>query len=286
MLNYRHLRDVWIDAIADLVSPPEGVKLPWWPKLNAAVGGLRPHELTLLCAPTGAGKTQLLANISAQLLEQSVPHFVAPVETGDRDYVTRVVSSLDRRDYNTGEPVRMGTIEALTARYGEEFQRPLYIATYDNRVEVEELINLLKFMHSEHGIRVALLDNLNFFLKVVSSQMEKAEMDSAVHNFVILAKRLPIHIILIVHPRKTEQGRVESEFDIKGSSTAVQEASNVLLFNRPKPNDVEDEKRKLTDRELVFRKIRRRGFNVGKSFWLEYQQGRLEEFEDGHYGST
>lgn len=277
-LEYRHATEVWIDAAEELMAPVVGVPMPWWRQLTDMIGGLRPHELTLLCAPTGAGKTQLLANLSAQLLASSVPQFVAPVETGDTDFLIRVFSCLDKFDYNSGGVVAPELVTALTTRYADLISRsPLFFSTYDNRVAIEDMISMLRYMHQEHGVKVALLDNLNFFLKVVSSQMEKAEMDHAMHEFVILAKKIPMHIILVVHPRKTERGRVESEFDIKGSSTAVQESSNVLLFNRPVPEDVSKGQREPTDRELVFRKIRKRGQNVGRPIWLTYQDGRLHE---------
>jgi replicative DNA helicase len=278
-LNYRPLSRVWGDAARYLVSPPQGVRLPWWPRFSDMVGGLRPHELTLLCAPTGAGKTQLLANLSAQLLGMDIPHFVAPVETGDTDFALRLLSVIQKRDYNIGEAVPEHEVKAISKSLEPLLEREVYIASYDNRVEIEEMTAMLKWMHSEHGCQVALLDNLNFFLKVVSAQQERAEMDAAVHEFVMLAKAIPMHILLIVHPKKTEGGRVESEFDIKGSSTAVQEASNVLLFNRPKQEDVDADAHYPTDRELVFRKIRKRGVNVGKPIWFQFTEGRYQELK-------
>lgn len=280
MLEYRHVSDVWVNAAEELLNPAIGVPLPWWPRFTGLLGGMRPHELTLLCAPTGAGKTQLLANLSAQLLIGKIPHFVAPVETGDTDFVRRVISCLAKRDYNNGDGVNGDELQKLTAQYANIVAKgPLNLATYDNRVAIEDMLTMLKYQHQTYGTRVALLDNLNFFLKVVSSQHEKAEMDNAMHEFVMLAKKLPMHIILIVHPRKTEKGRVESEFDIKGSSTAVQEAANVLLFNRPLPEDVEKGRREITDRELVFKKIRKRGENTNKPIWLAYAGGRLQELK-------
>lgn len=280
MLEYRPLSEVWMNAATEMLDPPKGLSLPWWPRFTSLLGGMRPHELTLLCAPTGAGKTQLLANLSSQLLIGKVPHFVAPVETGDTDFVRRVISCLGKRDYNNGDRVSGEELQKVTAQFQSIIMDGcLNLASYDNRVAIDEMLTMLKYQHQEYGCQVALLDNLNFFLKVVSSQLEKAEMDNAMHEFVMLAKKLPMHIILIVHPRKTEQGRVESEFDIKGSSTAVQEASNVLLFNRPRPDDVDKGRREITDRELVFRKIRKRGVNVGIPIWLAYNGGRLQELK-------
>jgi hypothetical protein len=96
----------------------------------------------------------------------------------------------------------------------------------------------------------------------------------------MFVKKYPIHIILICHPRKTEGGRVESEFDIKGSATAVQECANVILFNRPKKEDVDGITRTWSQRELVFKKIRKRGMYVNKPIWLDYANGRYTELEN------
>lgn len=280
MLNYRNASEVWDEVTRALVSPPRGLALPWWARTTLYLGGLRENEITLLCAPTGAGKTQLLANISVQLLAQGIPHFAAPVETGDVDFLARVASVLTRQDLNTGDPVAPAIVQGIgKALSDERTLEHLFISTYDNRVEIQEMVNLLKYLSQEYGIRVALLDNLNFFLKVVSSNQEKAEMDSAIHEFVMLVKRLPIHVILIVHPRKTDGGRVESEFDIKGSATAVQEAANVCLFNRPSKQDIESGKSRPTDRELVFKKIRKRGAYVNQPIRFGFHGGRYEELK-------
>lgn len=278
-MNYSKGSSLWRKAVEELKNPVAGIELLWWPELTRFIGGLRPHELTLICAPTGAGKTQLLANISAQLLEQRISHFVAPVETGDVDYMKRVASSLVKRDYNSGEKFSESELARVESDVGKVLSGPINIAGYDNRVDAQEMIDMLAYQHERYGAKVALLDNLNFFLKIVSTQMERAEMDAAMHEFVMLAKKLPLHIMLIVHPKKTDGGRVESEFDIKGSSTAVQECSNVMLFNRPSREHMEGPLcRRYTDREIVFRKIRKRGESVGRPIWLGFEGGRYKEF--------
>jgi twinkle protein len=278
ILQVRSFAELLPAMIEEILSPAEGINLPWWPKVTEYLGGLRPHEVTLLCAPTGAGKTLFLSQVSAQLCGQQVPHFVAPIETGDTDFAKRVFSVLARKNFNNGLAHSVDVVKPEFDRL-QSFMvaSKLYISKLDNRVDVNDLIATLTYYTQNYGVRVALLDNLNFFLKVTSSQLEKAEMDNAIHEFVMLVKRLPIHVILIVHPKKTDGGRVESEFDIKGSSTAVQEAANVALLNRPKADDVKDQIRRDTDRDLVFKKIRKRGEYVNRKIEFVYRDCRLME---------
>lgn len=287
-LQYTSARDLMIPAMEELLKPPSGVMLDLWPTFSDMIGGMRAHELTLLCAGTGVGKTALLANISAQLMKQNVAHFVAPVETGDIDFITRVSSVLAGVDVNHG-----GHIPERDLRRISEVAAPIIgkskcnISKYNNRVSVEVMLNELAYQHAVYGCKVALLDNLNFFLEVTSAQNQYIEMDYAIHEFVMMTKSIPMHIILIVHPNKggsssktKDQDRVNSEFDIKGSSTAVQEASNVLLYNRPLQEEIDSGKRRWSDRELVFKKIRKRGYNVNKKFYFNFSNARLEEETD------
>lgn len=278
-LNLYNINQLLDDASRDILKPVEGIQIEGWNNFNSFTGGLRPNEFTIFCGATGIGKTQFLANLAAQLIKQKVKTFVAPVETGAIDLMRRILSIYGGYDFNTGEKPNKEMISKLKeAMYTTlDIANNLYVTTYDNRVDVNEMILNLKYVNDVHGVKVAVLDNLNFFMKPTRAQDTILEYDEVVHNFVMLAKRIPIHIILVMHPRKTDGGKVISEFDIKGSSTAVQEATNVLLMNRLDEKEMENG---LTpfDRELVFRKIRRRGFNVGRKFYMRSQSGRYIDF--------
>lgn len=279
-MQYDRIDSLYALAMKELRHPPRGAALPWMPKVTHYLGGLRPHEVTLLCAPTGTGKTELLSTIAAQLTISGVPTFVAPVETGGVDFVARTIATIAQKNINQGVGVPEETLAEIELTEGKKIRGlPLYVAKYDNRVKIEEMNEVLEFAHSQDGVQVALLDNLNFFLEVTRSADLNMEMDRAVHELVMFAKRIPMHTILIVHPRKTDGGRVESEFDIKGSSTAVQEVANVALFNRPTPEQIE-KGHPSNHRELVFKKIRKRGFYANKPIWLSYENGHYSEVDN------
>jgi hypothetical protein len=266
-------------ASQDILFPPSGHYLDKWPQFSKFIGGLREHEFTILCGGTGTGKSQWLCNLLSQLIDMNVKCFAAPVETGHSDFMKRILSVYGKFDFNFGDipgiEMRANLQEVLRDHH-DKISKNIFMSTHDNRVKVEEMVDTLKFMSEVHGVKVAVLDNLNFFMNATTAQNQMMEYDRAIHDFVMLCKQIPIHVVMVMHPRKTEGGKVLSEYDIKGSSTAVQEATNILLMNRPSEEEIEAGISPLK-REFVFRKIRKRGMYVGRKFWMEYAHGKYQE---------
>ena len=270
-------------SITDILTPPESVKMADFSKFSYLTGGFRPKEFTILCGATGSGKTTLLANWSNSLITENVPHFVASVETGRHDFIRRIISARVGEDWNTGDPV---DVQRVKRSFHEmEIDRlknaPMYLSLYENRFSVEQLIADIRFMVETKGIKVAMIDNLNFFMEVTKAADQIVEMDRVIHELIIFCKQAPVHVIMVMHPKKTDSARVESEFDIKGSSTSVQEAQNVLLWNRPSDDLIANMKAQPGDRELKIAKMRRRGLAVGSRLVFEtlngvaYREGEL-----------
>lgn len=255
----------FIEFSIELGSNKKAFEMDLWKKFTKATGGFRMNEFSILCGATGVGKTSLLANISANLLTQRIKHFVASVETGHTDFIGRVCSVLLNEDLFEKTEYSKERIEKLKEEmdyiFGANAPAALWLSTIDNRMSMDFLIKKLERVE-KLGCKVALLDNLNFFLDVKSAADTLIEMDRAIHELIMFCKRTPMHVILVMHPKKTENGRVESEFDIKGSSTAVQEAHNVFLYNRLAKEDIKIPAHYFY-RELKIAKMRKRGKFVG-----------------------
>lgn len=267
--NSTSIKQAYLSASKELLKPFPSTKFITFQKLNQMTGGLRPYEFSIFCGSTGTGKTCCMANLSGDLLVQDIPHFVASVETGGTDFVKRVISSVSQRDWNSGDAVPIDSLKEFHIKHGARFNTEnVHISLYEDRFSVEALMADIAYHVKHHGIKVAIIDNLNFFLEVTAAEQTIVEMDRVIHNLIIFCKKVPVHIIMVMHPKKTENGRVESEFDVKGSSTAVQEAHNVFLFNRPHPDLIRGEYARLQDRELKLAKMRRRGKFVGRRLIL------------------
>lgn len=276
-----NMREVCLQAIEELAKPYPAHFLPHWQLFNKAVGGFRPREFSILCGSTGAGKTTFLANISSQLLQGGVKHFVMSVETGHTDFMKRIFSVLEGYDVNQGDAIDPDRLARITARHMPLLSSGLIeFSLYDNRVPVEQLLHDLRFMHDIHGCKIAMIDNLNFFMEVTRAADAVIEMDRVIHELIIFCKQVDMHVIMVMHPKKpsgSRDTRVESEYEIKGSSTAVQEAHNVFLFNRPKREDVESQTRSPFERDLTIAKMRRRGQYAGHTLVFSSAGTRYSE---------
>jgi replicative DNA helicase len=280
----------WEEVCAENDAFCPSANFPTWSKFQEYTGGFRPREFSILCGSTGTGKTQFLANISAELLTTNTKHFVASVETGATDFVRRVVSVLLNEDINDGEKIDKKRLDDIGERARMfTYANTLYLSTIDNRMPIEFLIESLIYASQELGCKVALLDNLNFFLEVTRSSDQVIEMDRAIHELIILCKKIDMHVVMVMHPKKTDNSRVESEFDIKGSSTAVQEAHNVFLFNRPKETDLETKGYMPWYREVKIAKLRKKGRYVGKTIMFSGKTPAYTEVEENtpiaYYGN-
>lgn len=275
----KNMRQVYLDAIRELGMPYPSIPVKDWKYFNEMTGGFRTREFSILCGSTGAGKTTWLANLSAQLLMTQVKHFVMSVETGHTDFMKRIMSAMYGEDLNTGDQVPAQKLATLTGRFKPFLDSgAIEFSLYENRVSVEQLLSDLNHM-AGLGCKIAMIDNLNFFMEVTRASDAIVEMDRVIHELIIFCKQVDMHVIMVMHPKKNQADRstrVKSEYDIKGSSTAVQEAHNVFLFNRPEPEDVTNG-RNAFERELTLAKMRRRGRFVGKtivysSYGTQYQE--------------
>lgn len=264
-MTYQKMENFAVKAYERLLIPTPAVRFKSFRALDTCLGGLRPREYTIFCGPTGVGKTSFLAALAVDLVRQEIPTYVASVETGPVDWINRMMSCVVKENWNLGEPIPLEKVTKFKEN-NEWFQTaPLYLARYEDRVPNEQLLGEIEQAVYKEGVKIAILDNLNFFMEVTKSTDAIVEMDRVIHDAIIFCKQIDVHLIVVMHPRKTMDGRVDSEFDIKGSSTAVQEAHNVLLWNRPPKERLEEDPEYFRNfRELKIAKCRRIGKYVGR----------------------
>lgn len=239
-----------------------GFNIKGFDLLSEATGGLRERGFSIICGPSGAGKTTLLANLWVAFSQNNMPCFTAPVENGKEDFIDMVVSIVSGKSRLGMTKLDWDDVkEKYAAKYFSD--RRNVFSNHESRVNHIDLLTEIYYAYKTKGVKIALCDNWQFMLDVKSGDYNH-ESDKALHECVVFSKHVPVHIFMVMHPKKTDDERVKSMFDVKGSSTSVQEAHNIWLFNKLGDNK---EAPPMTNadfcREIRIAKARYNGRSVG-----------------------
>ncbi len=241
-------------------------ELPGFEFLSKACGGIGEKGFTVITGPTGAGKTTFVANLWLAANAAGKNIFSLPIEIGAEDFMDALFSivsgkqrkSLTFQDYETG---KMKWLPNYFYNRGHVFAR------HESRLTHIDFLAETYYHFLTRKVSVVFADNWNFMLEPASGSDANALNDKALHDCIVFTKKVPVHIFMIMHPRKPESGahdRVVSMYDVKGSSTSIQEAQNVWLFNRlESAEDAPPEANPETCREIKIAKSRYNGRAMG-----------------------
>lgn len=275
---FEFIGDVERRAKEELLNPPPALPMAWWDRFTEMLGGLRMHEFTVLSAATGAGKTTLTAQVVCQTLLEGAGTYICSAEIGNVMFYLAMLSAFDRKNFVRGDQWERAEIDRLIAGYGSVMRSArIVFSRNDDRIEPGVLFDEAEQAHRQHGAKLVILDNLQFLMPIVDTYKQQQTTDLAIRDLKRFVRRVPVHVILIAHPKKlgAEGGRITSEENVKGSSTIYQECDNFLALNRVDMSS--SAAFNYTDRQLLFLKARRRGEIVGQSVYFEFDRSRYVE---------
>lgn len=282
--NFFTSDELFDSAISDLSKPSDSVKINGYGLFSKFIGdGLMLNEFSIICGPTGKGKTTWIINLAMQLMSQWTPVMIACIENGSQKAMQKSISIISGKKIYKGMPEAeikeaSESSKAILKNHNSVFMK------YDSRVKHLRLLADILYCYEKFGTKVVFVDNLNFMMEVKRGSDSLVEMDTTIHDFVIFCKKIPVHVFMVMHPKKTDNGKVKSIFDIKGSSTAVQEASNVFLFNEIEKDSFGDANGVHSDfcREIELAKLRENGRCTGSKIFFAIDEKSERMREIGH----
>lgn len=152
--------------------------------------------------------------------------------------------------------------------YADQFEKvPLYFQTYFGSTHVDDVVSMIDYAVYTHDISHVVIDNLQFMLSGQGRGIERFDLqDDVVSKLRKLATTLNIHITLVIHPRKGEEGEDLTVSSIFGTAKSTQEADNVMILQQREKYRVIDVKKNRYDGE------------VGKSsLWFDKGSKRFEQ---------
>jgi twinkle protein len=111
--------------------------------------------------------------------------------------------------------------------------------------DIDDVFYAMEYAAYVHDVEHIILDNMQFMIsrdvKKMSSSFDKFDMqDIAIEKFRKFATDYNVHVTLVVHPRKEDEGAKLGISSFYGSAKATQEADTVLILQS-------DGKRKFVD---------------------------------------
>ena len=199
-----------------------------------------------------SGKTTFLGQTSLDLAEQGINVLWGSFEIKN----TRLMHKLLQQYMKDVLPVGLGdkdiTVEekqqqmtALTALADKFESLPMHFMKFHGGSDVDDVLDAMEYAAYVHDVEHIILDNMQFMISrqhsPKGSSYDKFDMqDIAVEKFRKFATEYNVHVTLVVHPRKEDEGAKLGMSSFFGSAKATQEADTVLILQS-------DGKRKFVD---------------------------------------
>ena len=224
-------KDMRTELYHDLMNSKMNAGVPFtrFPALNEYLKGHRRGELTVFTGPTGSGKTTFLSELSLDLCLQGVKTLWGSFEIKN----VRLLNTLMHQYAGFAVEKHMNKF----VKWSEKFESlPLYFMSYYGAQDLREVLKTIEYSVYAHDIEHVIIDNLQFMTSTLHASSATDDrflvMDRAIAAFRRCASDLNIHITVVVHPRKENDGGALQTASIYGSAKASQEADNVLILQR------------------------------------------------------
>lgn len=190
-----------------MVGLSKGLKLKALPELSACLHGIRMHEMTVVLAPSGVGKSTLTKSVSFDLVRDhglKVANFFLeePLRLAKQSYVAL---------YNNVRPVQFFQNPNILTREQVEEARNWMQDTmifYDcdkaSILKPDSVVRMVKHC-AVMGYQFIAFDHLSFVISGDDGGNERKVVDKLLTDLSLVARAYPIHIWLVAHIKRNDK---------------------------------------------------------------------------------
>jgi twinkle protein len=236
--------------------------------LNKAMnGGMVAGELTVIGALTSVGKSTMVSNLVCGYVEESTKTVGCVFLEADIGETIENLVSVSSKTRITNIAHENRDYVAYKKTYDELTNtKALHLLDHRGSLDSEELFAKIQFMIKGMDCDIIIIDPLQAGVK----SNENTAIDDFMDRCLKMIKNTEVAMVLVSHMRKPPHGRGPhdvDEYDLKGSSSINQIATNTILLSRDKKEE-DEYARNCTQVQLV--KCRRTG-RTGVAGWLFYE---------------
>lgn len=213
--------------------------------------------LTILSGRPGSGKTSLIDQIIASTIDDDNPVFLFSKEMPERmstnwfNFILAGRRNLIEKTTLDGEKYQVVSFEAKE-KIKNYYKNKLFIYKDTESNAIDDVMKSMEECVRKYGVKLLVLDNL-MMLDLNCSETEKntAQTD-LVNNLIKFASKFNVSVVLVAHPRKTQDMRSDIEmYDIAGSSNIINLAMRSIGLRRVTKKEKEDLNNKFRNYNVV-----------------------------------
>lgn len=205
-----------------------------WSELDKLIGGIRPKEVTVISADTGAGKTTFCVNLMCNLLKQCKSgYWINSWEMDHEQIVRKVASNV------LGYKFKIEGFNESQQKFFREWMQKnnVFINPKRSKADIKTLQKQIELASKVYGVKYIMLDHLDYVSETSSAKENHEKIKEVVSAIHELAMEYEVHIFLIAHMKQSDSMSKVHMGMLKGSSAIKQYADNVfLLENKNSPS--------------------------------------------------
>ena len=273
-------KDVPVKSVVDYsdieeldVSKMDGIKTGIKP-LDNELMKIYYGTLTILSGRPGSGKTSIVDQAIAHTIDGEKPVFLFSREIPERisaNWFNIIIAgrrNLEEKCNNEGKTYYV--VPYKTQKQMQEFYREkLFIYKDSEPNDVQSVLRSAEECVRKFGCKLIVLDNLMMIDLQCSESDKNTAQTNFINDLIKFAAKFNVAVILIAHPRKTQDQNSDIEmYDISGSSNIINLAMRSIGLRRVSKKEKEDPKAKWGKYDVVLTIMKDRLF--GKA---DFQMG-------------
>lgn len=186
---------------------PRGVVIDCFPKLMERLYGFREKELTMILAPSGAGKSTVCSILADKFMAAGHKIGMIFLEEGNKDTFQRLIASKLKVNYLKFKrnPLAVATKEAIWEVYSKiTSNEQLVLLDHFGSMPIDSLMNKVKHMVLVEGCKYIMLDHLSMVVSGNETENERKELDMVMTALASFCAANAVHLIVVCHINRTD----------------------------------------------------------------------------------
>lgn len=249
--------------------------------LGEVLDDVRDEDFIIITARGGTGKTWLMLQMAHDLSKTGTPVGFFSGEMSVPEIGLRF-SKMEATLRNL--PVMAATSEKVTALKSVQEQK-IWLPNIESRWAFRtSCIPVMDKLREEHGAKIFFFDHLRYFLNEDARADERQRVEQTVLDMRLYAKKYKTPIVLAVQPKQIDSDTEASIDTMKGTSAISQDATTVIVLDRPRKKLKKDEETELVYEPYVVLKVEKSRHSAGNrkmKLFLDVSSGKFIEWDKG-----